>query len=101
MAPTGSFRAGTADRGPGYRSRRTGAQVIRNFSGPVDNWFFPDGTGASWNRGHTLGWLTPAEGGPELWYGSGSIRWTIDESGLFTIARETGTREDLCATLTS
>jgi hypothetical protein len=77
----------------------TGASLVRNFSGPVDFVFRPDGTGTSWNRGHTLAWLIPDEGGPALWHHRGTIRWEIDENGLFTIVRETGTREDLCAAL--
>jgi hypothetical protein len=77
----------------------TGAWVRRNFSGPVLNVFHPDGTGTSWNRGHTLAWLIPEEGGPALWRHSGTIRWSIDENGLFSIVRETGIREDLCAVL--
>lgn len=80
-------------------NRSTGVSVVRNFSGPVDTWIYPDGTGASRNRGHTLGWLTPAEGGPALWHHSGTIQWAISGEGLFSIVRETGTREDLCATL--
>jgi hypothetical protein len=76
-----------------------GESITRNFSGPVNNWFFPDGTGASWNRGHSFAWLTPAEGGPIMWHQRGTIRWTIDENGLFTVVRQTGTSEDLCAAL--
>jgi hypothetical protein len=82
-------------------NRTSGESLVRNFSGPVDFVFRQDGTGTSWNRGHTLAWLIPDEGGPALWHHRGTIRWEIDANGLFTIVRETGTREDLCAALAS
>jgi hypothetical protein len=78
----------------------TGESVVRNFSGPVDFVMHPDGTATSWNRGHTLAFLLSFEpGGPALWHHSGTIRWAVDEQGLFSVVSETGIREDLCATL--
>ena len=77
----------------------TGEWLIRNFSGPLDVFVAPDGTATAWNRGHTIAWLIPAEGGPALWHHRGTILWTVDVNGLFTIVRETGHREDLCALL--
>ena len=77
----------------------TGESVVRNLSGPVDQWEHPDGTATVINRGHTLAWLTPAEGGPALWAQAGTILWSVDEEGLFSVVRQTGRTEDLCATL--
>jgi hypothetical protein len=77
----------------------TDASLVRNAIGPGDFWTFPDGTGRSINRGHTLAWLLPEEGGPALWLHSGRIVWSIDENFLFSIVKATGTREDLCAAL--
>jgi hypothetical protein len=78
----------------------TGESITRNFSGPVNNWFFPDGAPARpGTEAHSFAWLTPAEGGPMMWHQCGTIRWIIDENGLFTVVRQTGTSEDLCAVL--
>ena len=77
----------------------TGEWLVRNFSGPADFLIAPDGTATARNRGHTIAWLIPAEGGPALWHHRGTIHWSIDADGLFSIVRETGTREDLCALL--
>jgi hypothetical protein len=77
----------------------SGASLVRNATGPGDFWTFPDGTGRSINRGHTLAWLLPEEGGPELWLQSGRIVWSIDENFLFTVVKMTGRSEDLCAAL--
>ena len=77
----------------------TGESIVRNLSGPLDLWIFPDGTARAVNRGHTLAWLLPEEGGPALWHHRGTIEWSIDEAGLFSVVRETGIREDLCSAL--
>ena len=77
----------------------TGEWLVRNFSGPADFVLNPDGTATARNRGHTIAWLIPEEGGPALWHHRGTILWSVDVDGLFTIVRETGHREDLCALL--
>ena len=78
----------------------TGASVVRNMTGPVDYWFYADGTAASLNRGHSLGYLFSfEEGGPALWYQSGPILWAVDTDGLFSVVRQRGVSEDLCQTL--
>lgn len=74
--------------------------VVRIITGPVDFWFYADGTGASLNRGHSLAFLFSfEEGGPALWYQSGPILWDVDEDGLFSVVRQLGVSEDLCQTL--
>jgi hypothetical protein len=78
----------------------TGESVVRNMTGPVDYWFYADGTGASLNRGHSLGFLFSfEEGGPALWYQSGPVLWAVDADGLFSVVQQRGVSEDLCQTL--
>jgi hypothetical protein len=78
----------------------SGESVVRNITGPVDFWFFADGTAASLNRGHALAFLFFfEEGGPALWYHSGSILWAVDTDGNFSVVRQPGISEDLCQTL--
>lgn len=78
----------------------SGASVLRNMTGPVDYWFYADGTAASSNRGHSLAFLFFfEEGGPALWYHSGPILWAVDADGLFSVVSQRGVSEDLCQTL--
>jgi hypothetical protein len=78
----------------------SGESVVRNMTGPVDYWYYADGTAASLNRGHSIAFLFFfEEGGPALWYQSGPILWAVDEEGLFSVVRQLGVSEDLCATL--
>jgi hypothetical protein len=78
----------------------TGESVDRNMTGPVDYWFYADGTAASLNRGHSIAFLFFfEEGGPALWYQSGPILWAVDADGLFSVVHQRGVSEDLCQTL--
>lgn len=78
----------------------TGESVVRNFTGPVDFWFYADGTAASLNRGHSLAFLFSfEEGGPALWYHRGAILWSVNADGFWSVVRQRGVSEDLCATL--